>query len=72
MKEWITVLKAADAAARWHVHQRRKGAAKEPYVNHLLEVAMLVADEHAPSERTRCSSIASVVLMDNAERLTLG
>jgi hypothetical protein len=28
MKEWITVLKAADAAARWHVHQRRKGAAK--------------------------------------------
>lgn len=44
MKEWITVLKAADAAARWHVHQRRKGAAKEPYVNHLLEVASLVAE----------------------------
>src|SRR5258708_38259918 len=43
MKEWIAVRKAADAAARWHVHQRRKGAAKEPYVNHLLEVAMLVA-----------------------------
>ncbi len=38
------VLKAADAAARWHVHQRRKGAAKEPYVNHLLEVATLVAE----------------------------
>jgi len=44
MKEWITVLKAADAAARWHVHQRRKGAAKEPYINHLLEVATLVAE----------------------------
>jgi GTP diphosphokinase / guanosine-3',5'-bis(diphosphate) 3'-diphosphatase len=44
MKEWITVLKAADAAARWHVHQRRKGAAKEPYINHLLEVAALVAE----------------------------
>src|SRR5258708_30548993 len=44
MKEWIAVLQAADAAARWHVHQRRKGAAKEPYVNHLLEVAMLVAE----------------------------
>jgi ADP-ribosylglycohydrolase len=41
---WITVLKAADAAARWHVHQRRKGAAKEPYINHLLEVATLVAE----------------------------
>ena len=44
MKEWIAVLKAADAAARWHVHQRRKGAAKEPYINHLLEVATLVAE----------------------------
>jgi (p)ppGpp synthase/HD superfamily hydrolase len=38
---WIAVLKATDAAARWHVHQRRKGAAKEPYINHLLEVATL-------------------------------
>jgi GTP diphosphokinase / guanosine-3',5'-bis(diphosphate) 3'-diphosphatase len=44
MKEWISVLKAADAAARWHVHQRRKGAAEEPYINHLLEVASLVAE----------------------------
>ena len=44
MREWTRVLKAADAAARWHVHQRRKGAAKEPYINHLLEVATLVAE----------------------------
>src|SRR2546423_2833596 len=44
MKEWIAVLRAADAAARWHVHQRRKGAAEEPYINHLLEVASLVAE----------------------------
>jgi (p)ppGpp synthase/HD superfamily hydrolase len=41
---WPTVLKAADAAAKWHVHRRRKGPAEEPYINHLLEVAMLVAD----------------------------
>jgi hypothetical protein len=27
---WITVLRAADAAARWLVYQRRKGAAQEP------------------------------------------
>jgi GTP diphosphokinase / guanosine-3',5'-bis(diphosphate) 3'-diphosphatase len=40
----IAVLKAGDAAARWHVHQRRKGAAQEPYINHLLEVASLVAE----------------------------
>src|SRR3954451_9296417 len=43
MKEWVSVLTAADAAARWHVHQRRKGSAQEPYINHLLEVANLVA-----------------------------
>ena len=44
MKEWIAVLRAADKAARWHVHQRRKGIAQEPYINHLLEVASLVAE----------------------------
>src|SRR5258705_1744897 len=44
MKEWVAVLRAADAAARWHVHQRRKGSAQEPYINHLLEVARLVAE----------------------------
>jgi (p)ppGpp synthase/HD superfamily hydrolase len=44
MKDWLLVLKAADAAARWHVHQRRKGPAEEPYINHLVEVAMLVAE----------------------------
>src|SRR5262252_1582094 len=43
-KEWIAVLRAADAAARWHVHQHRKGTAEEPYINHLLEVATLVAE----------------------------
>ena len=44
MKEWVSVLLAADAAARWHVHQRRKGTAQEPYINHLLEVASLVTE----------------------------
>jgi hypothetical protein len=44
MKEWLTVLRAADAAARWLVNQRRKGSAQEPYINHLLEVASLVAE----------------------------
>jgi (p)ppGpp synthase/HD superfamily hydrolase len=43
-EKWIIVLKAADAAARWHVHQQRKGAAAEPYINHLLEVATFVAE----------------------------
>lgn len=43
MSEWTRVLDAADAAAKWHIHQRRKGSAQEPYMNHLLEVASLVA-----------------------------
>jgi (p)ppGpp synthase/HD superfamily hydrolase len=38
------ILKAASLAAQWHSQQRRKGAAGEPYVNHLLEVAALVAE----------------------------
>ena len=50
MKEWLQVLKAADAAARWHVHQRRKGPAEEPYINHLLEVALLVAEATGGSD----------------------
>lgn len=37
------VLRAAHFAARKHTEQRRKGAAAEPYINHLLEVAELVA-----------------------------
>jgi (p)ppGpp synthase/HD superfamily hydrolase len=37
------ILAAADFAARKHVHQRRKGTAAEPYINHLLEVADLVS-----------------------------
>ncbi len=43
MTDLVLVLRAADTAAHWHRHQRRKGAAQEPYINHLLEVASLVA-----------------------------
>ncbi len=43
MNGMLVVMKALDAAARWHVHQRRKGEAKEPYINHPIEVANLVA-----------------------------
>jgi (p)ppGpp synthase/HD superfamily hydrolase len=64
MKEWITVLKAADAAARWHVHQRRKGAAQEPYINHLLEVASLVAEATAGKDP---SLVVAALLHDAIE-----
>jgi GTP diphosphokinase / guanosine-3',5'-bis(diphosphate) 3'-diphosphatase len=52
MKEWIAVLRAADIAARWHVHQRRKGTVQEPYINHLLEVASLVTEATGGTDPT--------------------
>jgi (p)ppGpp synthase/HD superfamily hydrolase len=44
MSEVVAILKAAEAAARWHAAQRHKGIAEKPYINHLLEVARLVAE----------------------------
>jgi (p)ppGpp synthase/HD superfamily hydrolase len=38
------ILAAAKFASEKHATQKRKGAAAEPYVNHLIEVAQLVAD----------------------------
>jgi len=35
---------AADYAARQHIAQRRKGERAEPYINHLTEVAALLAE----------------------------
>jgi (p)ppGpp synthase/HD superfamily hydrolase len=40
----VKVARALDYAAKKHVSQRRKGDAKEPYVNHLAEVACLLAE----------------------------
>jgi len=39
----LKILHAARLASQWHASQRRKGANREPYVNHLLEVAELVS-----------------------------
>jgi len=44
MNDVVAVMKAADFAARKHTNQRRKGDAAEPYLNHLIEVANLVAE----------------------------
>jgi (p)ppGpp synthase/HD superfamily hydrolase len=37
------ILDAANFAAKKHANQKRKGAAGEPYINHLLEVAQLIS-----------------------------
>lgn len=40
----VLFARALDFAARAHCDQRRKGARAEPYVNHVAEVAALVAE----------------------------
>jgi (p)ppGpp synthase/HD superfamily hydrolase len=40
----VLLARAADYAARRHVAQRRKGSKAEPYINHLIEVATLLAE----------------------------
>lgn len=42
-KKVVQIARALDFAAWAHAAQRRKGDAQEPYVNHLTEVARLVA-----------------------------
>jgi GTP diphosphokinase / guanosine-3',5'-bis(diphosphate) 3'-diphosphatase len=58
------VLKAAHFAAQKHAGQRRKGAAPEPYINHLLEVAELVASAMAEPDT---NLIIAALLHDTVE-----
>jgi (p)ppGpp synthase/HD superfamily hydrolase len=57
-----TLLRAASFAARVHATHRRKGAAGEPYVNHVLEVAHILAEHAAPPE-----AIVAALLHDTVE-----
>jgi (p)ppGpp synthase/HD superfamily hydrolase len=64
MNDLVRIMQAADAAARWHVHQRRKGQAAEPYVNHLIEVASLIA---AATEGQEPEAVIAALLHDAVE-----
>ena len=44
MNEIVLITRAFNFASQRHSGQRRKGQAQEPYVNHLAEVAELVAE----------------------------
>jgi (p)ppGpp synthase/HD superfamily hydrolase len=46
----VTLLRAAVFAARVHATHRRKGASADPYVNHVLEVAQILAEHGAPED----------------------
>ena len=58
------VMKAAHFAAKKHAGQRRKGAAAEPYINHLLEVAELVSSALAEPDT---NLVIAALLHDTVE-----
>ena len=60
----VLVSEAYAFAAERHTEQRRKGEKEEPYINHLVEVAALVA---AATEGKDPSLIAAAVLHDTLE-----
>jgi (p)ppGpp synthase/HD superfamily hydrolase len=46
----VKLSQAADYAARQHIAQRRKGDRAEPYVNHVVEVAAMLAEATAGAD----------------------
>jgi len=57
------VLRALDFAARKHRDQRRKGSERAPYINHLIEVSMLLAGAGV----TDLATLQAAVLHDTLE-----
>ena len=60
----VLVSRAADFAARRHTNHRRKGAAGEPYINHLIEVGHLLAEA---TEGSDAALVAAGLLHDTLE-----
>jgi len=61
----LAILRAARYAAEKHADQRRKGVRKEPYINHPLEVAELVASAlTAPDENLVIAALLHDVVED--------
>ena len=58
------ILAAAKFASEKHAAQKRKGAAAEPYVNHLIEVAQLIA---GCSEQLDANLVMAGLLHDTIE-----
>jgi (p)ppGpp synthase/HD superfamily hydrolase len=58
------ILAAAKFAAEKHAAQKRKGAAAEPYVNHLIEVAQLTSNS---SDQLDANLVMAAFLHDTIE-----
>ena len=63
-KAVVDLARALDFAARKHAHQRRKGEDKQPYVNHLADVACLVAVATGGRDAT---AVVAALLHDTIE-----
>src|ERR1700756_1245477 len=57
MQEILLITRAMDFAARKHPRQKRKGVEAEPYVNHLVEVAQLLAEATTGEEAKRSNRV---------------
>ncbi len=60
----LRIARAYALAAERHTDQRRKGAAQEPYINHLCEVAEMVAEATGGTDE---NLIIAAVLHDTIE-----
>ena len=60
----LMIAKAVDFSARKHVHQRRKGEMAEPYVNHVTDVARILAEA---TEGKNTTLIVAGLLHDTIE-----
>lgn len=64
MSDVLLIARAWNFSAERHAKQKRKGDAQEPYVNHLAEVAELVA---TATEGHDANLVAAAVLHDTVE-----
>ena len=64
MNDLLLVTRAFNFASQRHSKQRRKGEAQEPYINHLAEVALLVAEATRGKD---ANLIAAALLHDTIE-----
>jgi GTP diphosphokinase / guanosine-3',5'-bis(diphosphate) 3'-diphosphatase len=64
LSDVLLIARAWNFSAERHAKQRRKGEAQEPYVNHLAEVAELVA---TATEGLDANLVAAAVLHDTVE-----
>ena len=64
MSDLLLIARAWNFAAERHTEQRRKGAIEEPYVNHLAEVAELVA---VATDGRDANLVGAAVLHDTIE-----